>query len=196
MEAPLSDAEAAVRVRQGDQSAYSTLVRNHQESAFRTAFLILRDTAAAEDVAQEAFIRAYRHFGRFRETEPFRPWLLRIVTNLALNDQRSRTRKRSVIDRMLRLQPPIEDSGAKLGIDAALIAGEEATLLWQAMERLNQADRLILYLRYFLELDQQEMAGVIGKRPGTVKSRLNRASQRLRELIEREYPDLKAPNEP
>ncbi len=196
MEASLSDAEAAVRVRQGDKSAYGALVRNHQESAFRTAFLILRDAAAAEDVSQEAFVRAYRSFDRFRETEPFRPWLLRIVTNLALNEQRGKARKRGVLNRVLRLQPPPQDFGPNPGFDATLIAGEEASLLWQALDRLNQADRLILYLRYFLDLGENEMAGVIGKRPGTVKSRLNRASQRLRDLIETEYPELKAPNEP
>ena len=195
MEALLSDDEALIRVRQGDRSAYGTLVRNHQESAYRAAFLILRDADAAQDVSQEAFVRAYRFIDQFHETEPFRPWLLRIVTNLALNEQRSKARKRNVIERVLRLEPPVQDSGPIPGFDASLIAGEESALLWRALERLSQADRLILYLRYFLDLGEHEMAQVIGKRPGTVKSRLSRASQRLRKLIENEYPDLKAPNE-
>ena len=79
-------AEAAAlieRARQGDQAAYGELVRDHQEIAFRVAFLITRSAPDAEDVTQEAFIKAWRALGRFRTDAPFRPWLLRIVANEA-----------------------------------------------------------------------------------------------------------------
>src|SRR5215211_2025445 len=99
MESCLSDSEAILRAREGDGSAYAALVTNHQESAFRAAFLVLRDASAAEDIAQEAFVRAYRELRRFRAGESFRPWLLRIVTNLALNQKRAGGRRTALFER-------------------------------------------------------------------------------------------------
>lgn len=75
------EAAAVERALAGDREAFGALVERHQEVAFRAAYLIVRDAQAAEDVAQEAFVRAYRELPRFRVGEPFRPWLLRIVQN-------------------------------------------------------------------------------------------------------------------
>jgi RNA polymerase sigma factor (sigma-70 family) len=186
VETRLSEADAVALARRGDASAFGFLVRIYQDVAFRTAYLILRDAAAAEDMTQEAFVRAHRYLARFREQEPFKPWLLRIVTNLALNEQRSRARKAGLLERASRLLPREPAKGP----EEMLAASEEAAAVWQALNRLREDDRVILYLRYFLELDEKEMAGVIGRQPGTVKSRLHRASQRLRRLIEAEYHDL------
>lgn len=177
--------------RRGDAAAFAVLVRAYQDAAFRTAFLILRDAASAEDVAQEAFVRAYSHLARFREEEAFKPWLLRIVTNLALNEQRSRARRIGLLERagqLLSREPAPEPQ-------EAIEADDEAAEVLQALNRLRGDDRVILYLRYFLELDEREMAKVINRPPGTVKSRLHRASQRLRQLIEAEYPELRGQND-
>ena len=84
---------AIERAQQGDPEAFGSLVGRYQEVAFRVAYLTVRDEAEAQDVAQEAFVRAYRALGRFDVRQPFRPWLLRIVTNLAMNSRRS-TRRR------------------------------------------------------------------------------------------------------
>jgi RNA polymerase sigma factor (sigma-70 family) len=191
VETRLSDHEAVARTRQGDTSAFAALVRAYQETSFRAAFLILRDAALAEDVAQEAFVRAYRHLGRFREGEEFKPWLLRIVTNLALNEQRSRMRRVGLLERIGRLMPQESASG----LQETLVAGDQAAIVRHALNRLKGDDRIILYLRYFLDLDESEMAKVIGRPPGTVKSRLHRAGKRLRELIEAEYPELRNTND-
>jgi RNA polymerase sigma factor (sigma-70 family) len=191
VETLLSEADAVALARRGDASAFGVLVRAHQDAAFRTAYLILRDAPAAEDVTQEAFVRAHRYLARFREKEAFKPWLLRIVTNLALNEQRSRARKAGLLERVGRL---LSREPAK-GPEEILAAGDEAAVVWHALDRLREDDRVILYLRYFLELDEKEMAGVIGRQPGTVKSRLHRASSRLRTLIEAEYPELRLRND-
>jgi RNA polymerase sigma-70 factor (ECF subfamily) len=186
MEITSSEREAVSLARNGDASAYAVLVQSHQEAAFRAAFLILRDAQAAEDVTQEAFIRAYQHLDRFRDEAAFRPWLLRIVTNLALNQVRSHGRRLSLLQRLggraEETEPPA---------DAAIAATEEARTLWRAINRLDLDDRLVLYLRYFLEQSEDDMARVIGKAPGTVKSRLHRAGRRLRDVIERDFPQLR-----
>src|SRR5512141_1321244 len=162
----------------GDQEAFGELVRRHQEVAFRAAYLIVGDSAAAEDVAQEAFVRAYQALGRFNEDAPFKPWLWRIVTILALNDIRASGRRRGLLERV-----GVRAERVEAPADRALVEGEARSQLWDAINALPADDRVVLYLRYFLELPEQEIAAAIGKAPGTVKSRLSRASGRLREVI-------------
>ena len=186
METSSSEFEVVLQARAGDAAAYAALVQSHQEAAFRAAYLILRDAQAAEDATQEAFIKAYQNLNGFRDEAAFRPWILRIVTNLALNQVRSRGRRLSLLDglgrRAVETGPPA---------DSVVVETEEARMVWSAINRLGQDDRLILYLRYFLEQSELEMARIIGKAPGTVKSRLHRAGQRLRHVIERDYPQLR-----
>ena len=180
------DNAAIIAAQAGDREAFAVLVVRYQEAAFRAAFLIVRDAALAEDLAQEGFVRAYRSLGRFRKGEPFRPWLLRIVTNLALNELRGRGRWLAFLARAGRT--PQDDVP---GPERALVGGERQRQLWLAINELPLDDRVVLYLRYFLELPEREIASVIGKAPGTVKSRHSRAAARLRLVIETRYPDLR-----
>ena len=173
--------------RAGDPDAFAPLVERYREVAFRTAYLIARDAGIAEDVAQEAFVRAYLNLRQFRAGDPFRPWLLRIVTNLALNEVRARGRRRGLLERATRRG--LETARAPDPEQAAL-AGEQSRLLLLAMGELRGEDQVVLYLRHFLDLPEREIADVIGKRPGTVKSRLHRAGERLRAVIEQRYPEL------
>ena len=186
MEIFAPEREVVLQARAGNAAAYAALVQSHQEAAFRAAYLILRDAQAAEDVAQESFIRAYQKLDSFREEAAFRPWILRIVTNLALNQVRSRGRRLSLLERVGRRAVETEPAA-----DHVILETEEARAVWSAINRLGQDDRLILYLRYFLELSEEDMARTIGKAPGTVKSRLHRAGQRLRHVIELDYPELR-----
>jgi RNA polymerase sigma-70 factor (ECF subfamily) len=180
-----ADATAIERAAAGDHAAFGSLVEQYQEVAFRAAYLIVRDAQTAEDVTQEAFIRAYRALGGFRTGEPFRPWLLRIVTNAAINELRSRQRRHGLLDRFAATAP------RAAGPPDISLGDEHATMLARAINELPLDDRVVLHLRYFLDLPEREIAGAIGKPPGTVKSRLHRASQRLRALIETEYPQLR-----
>ena len=180
------DGAVIAAARTGDRQAFATLVTRYEEVAFRAAYLVVRDSAAAQDIAQDAFVRVHRSLVRFKPGEPFRPWLVRIVTNLALNDVRARGRRAGLLarfGRMSREYPP-EPEGMAL-------ASESQRLLWHAMNELPLDDRVVLYLRYFLELPEKEIALAIGKAPGTVKSRLFRAGRRLREIVERDYPSLR-----
>jgi RNA polymerase sigma-70 factor (ECF subfamily) len=186
VDATAIDAEAIAAARKGDGAAFCVLVERYQEVGFRAAYLVVRDAALAEDIAQEGFVRAYQSLGSFRDGEPFRPWVLRIVTNLALNEVRSRNRRRGLVERVGRFrteQPALPEREAE--------QGEERAMLWQAINELREEDRVVLYLRYFLELPEREIALAIGHPAGTVKSRLSRASGRLRDVIERGYPGLR-----
>lgn len=181
----MDDATAITAVRNGDAEAYAVVVERYQQVAFRTAYLVVRDADAAEDVAQEGFIRAYRQLARFRVDEPFRPWLLRIVTNLALNEVRARGRRRGLFNRIL----PTREMSTP-GPAPAVEQSERQRELLEAIGQLGHDDQVVLYLRHFLDLPEREIATAIGKRPGTVKSRLSRARQRLRTVVESSYPSL------
>ena len=180
------DGPAIAAARSGDGDAFALLVRRHQEVAFRAAYLVVGESAAAQDVAQEAFVRAYRGLASFRDGAPFRPWLLRIVTNLALNEVRGRGRRRNLFARIADLP-----GGAEPSPEPAVIAGETRDLLWRAIRDLKGDDQVVLYLRFYLDLSEAEIAGVIGRPPGTVKSRLHRAGERLRSVVEARYPELR-----
>ena len=91
MEHDPAEQRLVLLAQRGDQQAFGQLVTRYQQVAFRAAYLVVRESATAQDVAQEGFVRAYQGLSRFRPSEPFRPWLLRIVTNLALNEVRARS---------------------------------------------------------------------------------------------------------
>lgn len=177
---PLSDAKLVRRARSGEGSAWDDLVRQHQDSVFRLAYLLLGDPDEAEDVAQETFIRTLQHLDRFDESLPLRPWLLRIASNLSRNRKRAVGRYWNALQRLGRRE--IE---AGQGLDR-----DDAQLLWQAIRRLKHADQQMIYLRYFLELPEAEMASILEVPRGTVKSRLHRGLNRLRNVVETEFPDL------
>jgi RNA polymerase sigma-70 factor, ECF subfamily len=173
----LTEGELLALARRGDGDAYASLVRAHQDIAFRTAMLITQDAAEAEEAAQDAFVKAWRALGRFREGEPLRPWLLTIVANEARNRRRSAGRRTALAVRAFK--PDGEDRSA----EAQVIAGETRAALLAALSRLRDDDRLVLGCRYLLELSEAETASALGVRPGTVKSRTSRALARLREEV-------------
>ncbi len=177
----MTESELIQRALGGDASAWEPLVRAHQQAVFRLAFLLLRDADEAEDVAQETFIRAFRHLRRFDPALPLRPWLLRIAANVTRNRQRSIRRYVAALQRWLSLQPAADQTAA---------APRAVPELHVAIAQLRRIDQEVLYLRYFLELSEGEMAAALNIAPGTVKSRLHRAGRRLRELLERDFQQI------
>ena len=147
----------------------------YRDLAVRTAWLITRSSADAEDAAQEAFVKAYRALPRFRSQAPFRPWILRIAVTEARNRARSTRRREALALRVAEAGVPTERSA-----ESAALAHGEAEALAEAVSRLDERDRLVIAYRYFFELSEAETAEALGVRPGTVKSRLSRALARLR----------------
>ena len=191
----MTDAELVTAARAGDGAAWEALVRTHEAAAFRLAYLLLGDSDDAADVAQEAFIRAYRALDRFDLSRPLRPWLLRITANLAHNRRRSIGRYLNALRRLITSDPELLERARGEDLNVALRARTEAQqtahTLWQAVRRLSAAEQEIIYLRYFLDLSEAEAAATLEIPTGTVKSRTHRALARLREIVQREYPSLR-----
>jgi RNA polymerase sigma factor (sigma-70 family) len=173
---PRLESELVARAREGEHAAYARLVAEHQDVAFRAAYLVTGGAAEAEDAAQEAFVKAFRALGRFRDGAPFRPWLLTIVTNEARNRRRAAGRRATLVRRA---EQAVLQVSARSAEDEALARVERDELL-RALERLRPADREIVSYRYLLGLDEAETAQALGCARGTVKSRLSRALERLR----------------
>jgi RNA polymerase sigma-70 factor, ECF subfamily len=171
---PLDEQELVEQARGGDARAYEVLVRRYQDLAFRTACVIAGGSADAEDAAQEGFVKAWYALPRFRAGS------LAIVANEARNRRRSGRRQD---DLALRVAEDRPSGDAAPSPEAAALATEQRLLLLAAMGRLGENDRQVIACRYFLELSEAEMAAALGCRPGTVKSRLSRALDRLRAVL-------------
>ncbi|MGH3716716.1 MAG: RNA polymerase sigma factor [Micromonosporaceae bacterium] len=169
------------RVRDGDRDAYAELVHRHAAAAHRTAVL-LGAGADADDVVQDALVKAYRALGRFRDGAAFRPWLLRIVANETRNLHRSarrRTGRESVVGVLAEGADPA----------SAALSTERRAELVAALRRLSEPYRLVVTCRYLLDLDEADTAVVLGWPRGTVKSRLHRALRQLQQLVDQ--PDVR-----
>jgi RNA polymerase sigma-70 factor, ECF subfamily len=168
----------------GDAAAWEPLVLAHQQAVFRLSYLLLGDSDDAEDVAQETFLRAWKYLRRFDATRPLRPWLLSIASNLASNRRRSAGRYVAALMRAFRDEPTsttMEEKSSQY---------MQAHDLWKAVQTLNLPDQQIVYLRYFLDLSVAETAEVLQVADGTVKSRLSRALEKLRKIIQHDFPML------
>ncbi len=178
---PLDDGELVARARRGDERAYEELVVRYSDLAFRTAYLATGSAADAEEAALEGFVKARQALGRFHENAPFKPWLLRIVGNEGRNRRRAAGRRERLELKVARTD---RAGDAAPSPEAAVLAVERRTELLAALERLDPDFRQVVAHRYLLELDVAETAAALGIPEGTVKSRLARALDRLRELLE------------
>ena len=173
-----ADSELITRAKGGQLDAFEELVRRYEATAVRVASVVC-GSAGAEDAVQEGFIRAFRALDRFDERRPFRPWLLRIVVNVAKNRVRTEQRHTQLVLRT----PGAPVASADEGIDSVLAAERRAALA-AALARLPERDRVVLACRFFEGMSEREIATTLGVRPGTVKSRLSRAMARLRVELE------------
>ena len=186
VKSPLIEADLIRQARAGSDAAWEALILQHQEAVFRLAYLLTGDAADAQDVAQEAFIRAFRSLDHFDLARPWRPWLLSITANLARNRRRAIGRYFANLSRFARMNPePV------LNPERQIAEQHRATLLWQAVRRLELRDQEVIYLRYFLDMPVEETAAVLQVAEGTIKSRLHRALNRLRAVVEAEFPQLR-----
>jgi len=160
---------AHVRAAQrGDASGIEALFRLHWPRAYRAAYLVVHDAAAAEDIAQEAFLAAVRNLDRFDRRRPFGPWLHRIVVNRAIDWTRAR---------QLRAEAELLDA----------VAGPKAARfddsLLRALAALPPDHRAVIVLRHLLEYTPGEIAELLGVPRGTVNSRLRRGLDALKEHV-------------
>ena len=170
----------------GDETACADLVAAHQRTVFNLAFHLLGDREEALDVSQEVFLRVFRTLSRFRGQSALRTWIYRIVVNQARNRQRWWRRRRRAdlvsLDDHLKRCGDVEATSEVLP-DRLLASREAATRIWAAMERLPFDQRTALVLREVDGLRYEEIAFSLDVAVGTVKSRLTRARQALREEL-------------
>jgi RNA polymerase sigma-70 factor (ECF subfamily) len=172
------------RLRAGDAPAFEELVMTYQHRVFGVALRMLGNRAEAEDVAQEAFVRAHRALGAFRGDAKLSTWLYAITSRLCLNRLASGERRmaRQGEDALLRLS----DAGPRP--DAALERRELETALGRAIAELPEDRRIVVVLRDLEGLSYEEIAQVLELELGTVRSRLHRARVELKEKLERFLP--------
>jgi RNA polymerase sigma-70 factor, ECF subfamily len=151
--------------QEGSTADLEALFEAHWPRAYRAAYLVTHDAAAAEDIAQEAFLAAIRHLDRFDRRRPFGPWLHRIVVNRAIDWTRAR-----------RLRGEIELADAYAAGENPGDLGEDVQA---ALGRLPPEHRAVIVMRYLLELTPGEIAKELGLPRGTVNSRLRRGLDRL-----------------
>ena len=177
---PLDETQLVARAQRGDAAAYEELMRMYQGIAFRTAYVIVGSAQDAEEAAHDGFVKAFRALSRFRRTRSFRPWLFAIVANEARNRRRSAGRRHALA---LRAADETRPGDAAPSPEAAVVGRERHSVLLDAVNRLSEEHRLVVACRYFLDLSEAETASALGIRRGTVKSRLSRALERLREEV-------------
>ena len=166
------------RARRGDLAAFEEVVRRHQRRVYGVALRIVRAHDVADDVAQEAFVRAWRSLDRFELGRPFGPWVCRIAANLAVNHVRSpRAREEGLPEG--HGETPSSDPGP-LG---AVLDAEAKRVLDAAIAGLPAEQRAVFVLRAVEEMSYAEIAESLGLSPGTVMSRLFRARERLAKAL-------------
>ena len=185
---PLDEQELIASAKNGDTRAFGQLVRTHQGIALRVAYLVVRDSSEAEDVTQDAFVKAYRSLDKFRAEAPFRPWLLRIVRNEALNRVRSTKRRDSFA---LQISNDPVSGDAAPSPETEVMSRDEGGRLLGLVEDLPERYRSVIVHRYLLDLSEEETSEILGLPVGTVKSRSSRAVERLRRSLNLEYGDSK-----
>ena len=190
-EAEINENYLVKRIREGDNTAWEKLVQAHQQPVFRLSYLLLGDAADAEDNAQETFLRAWRALDRFDAARSLRPWLLSIAANLARNRRRSSGRYIRALRRLVVHLPQGSEPASSAWIEERTEQSSRSKILWRAVQALPYDHQKVIYLRFFLDMSVEETAQTLGTAPGTVKSRLHRALNRLRQVIDSDYPTLK-----
>jgi RNA polymerase sigma-70 factor (ECF subfamily) len=178
---------AVQQLRRGKIEGLSVIVQAYQVPALRTAYLILGEVAAAEDVVQTVFVRIFERIEQYDPARPFAPWLLRCVANEALTIARRQ-------QRLVSLDAPLHDQEDDVSFldmlpdealtpDRHLEQQELRETVWQALQTLNPDQRTTLVLRYYVGLSEEELATQTNAPLGTVKWRLHSARRQLRALL-------------
>jgi RNA polymerase sigma-70 factor (ECF subfamily) len=191
MSDPGDDASLVARCQQGDRSAFDALVLRHQQEVFAVALRMLGDRDEAQDVAQDAFVRAYQGLGAFRQEAKLSTWLVSITMNLCRNRRRWWARRKRVI--VASIDERTDTGEGSIGHDAvdpapspavAVEQRERGEQLLEALQLLSDGERTVIVLRDVQGYSYEEIAGVLRCRVGTVKSKLNRARLRLRSIVD------------
>jgi RNA polymerase sigma-70 factor (ECF subfamily) len=183
-----TDAEVMLRVKAGDQSAFDFLVQKYRRPLVSFMYRMARNTAAAEDLAQEVFLRVYRSRQSYEASAKFTTWLYRIATNLAVNHARDTRKERPEV--MVSLDEPDDDTGTTMDVADGRMTAEEALVRRERMlairskvEGLPERQRLAVMMHKYQQMDYKQIAEVLKLSESATKSLLFRAYETLREQL-------------
>ena len=182
----MEEREIIERVVAGDNDAFGLLVDKYQTKVYNLALRMCGNEDDAYDLAQDAFVRAWRSLGSFQFESAFSTWLFRLTSNICLDYLRAKKRRAAVSltmsgDDEEETQLDIPDPG--IGPEEAAIAAEDKRLLMEALNSLPADQRQIITLRAINDLSYAEIAQILNLQEGTVKSRLSRARTALRNKL-------------
>jgi len=177
----MDDRTAISRLKQGDLNALEALVNRYQVRAVQAAYLIVYDRALAEDIAQTAFVKAAEKIHQFDEGRPFAPWFFRIVMNDALKAARRLKQSVSLDDRTAALASWLTDPAPS---PAQLLEEKEMRQsILNAVKSLTPEQRVVVVMRYFLEMSEAEMSAKMERPLSTIKWWLREARRHLSDLV-------------
>lgn len=183
-----TDAEVMLRVKAGDQSAFDFLVQKYRRPLVSFMYRMAHNPAAAEDLAQEVFLRVYRSRETYEATAKFTTWLYRIATNLAVNHARDTRKERPEVT--LSLDEPDEETGTTMDVADATMTAEEALVrrerlaaIRSKVEALPERQRLAVIMHKYQQMDYKQIADVLKLSESATKSLLFRAYETLREQL-------------
>ena len=186
-EAP-SDADIMLRAKAGDQSAFDYLVQKYRRPMVSFMYRMARNTAAAEDLAQEVFLRVYRSRASYEASAKFTTWLYRIATNLAVNHARDTRHERPEVQ--VSLDEPDEDTGTTLELpdghltaEQVMVRRERMTAIRSKVEALPEQQKLAVIMHKYQQMDYKQIADVLKKSESATKSLLFRAYETLRDQL-------------
>ena len=182
----LEEKSAIARLKQGDLDGLEALVKRHQVRAVSAAYLIVRDPKLAEDIVQEAFLRAAEKIDQFDESRPFGPWFLRSVINASTKAVRKQKRfipldgtrdeeTTKVADWLIDPDPHPEQ---------IVETQETRQMVWEALGELTAGQRAVIVMRHFLEMSESQMTEELDRPLTTIRWRLKTARNRLRKLLQ------------
>ena len=183
-----SDAEVMLRAKAGDQSAFEYLVQKYRRPIVSFMYRMAHNAAAAEDLAQEVFLRVYRSRESYEASAKFTTWLYRIATNLAVNHARDTRHERPEVQ--VSLDEPDDESGTTLELadgalnaEQAMVRQERFEAIRKKVEALPEQQKLAVIMHKYQHMDYKQIAAVLKKSESATKSLLFRAYEALREQL-------------
>jgi RNA polymerase sigma-70 factor (ECF subfamily) len=177
-----TDAELVESCLAGKRESFDTLVERHQRHVYQLCYRFVGNHEDASDLAQDVFIRAFRGLGKFKGEASLGTWLYRIGVNVCLNKVGAKTPKPEALDPLLAASDERIASPAESATEA-LLRGERAVQVREAIAKLPKKQRATLILRVYHELPHEEIAGILGSSVGAVKANFFHALNNLKKLM-------------